>query len=106
VQEHAAQQGAFHRALADVQDGVQSIASAANQSRAITAALNLQMSAMEGEVKQTGRALSSAIERSETFLKVSENLIEVVATAGVQTEDTPFITAAVEAAGVQVLRWL
>lgn len=99
LQENAAQQGAFQRAVADVQDGVQSIASAADQSRAITAALNLQMRAMEGEFKQTGRSLSSAIERSETFLKVSENLIEVVATAGVQTEDTPFINAAVEAAG-------
>ena len=98
-QENAAQQGAFHRALADVQDGVQSIASAADQSRAITAALNTQMGSMEGEVKQTGRSLSSAIQRSETFLKVSEHLIELVATAGVQTEDTPFIEAAVEAAG-------
>jgi methyl-accepting chemotaxis protein len=99
LQENAAQQGAFHRALADVQDGVQSIASAADQSRSITAALNTQMGSMEGEMKQTGRSLSSAIQRSETFLKVSEHLIELVATAGVQTEDTPFIEAAVEAAG-------
>ena len=98
-QENAAQQGAFQRALGDVQDGVQSIASAADQSRAITAALKLQMGSMEGEIKQTGRSLNSAIQRSETFLKVSEHLIELVATAGVETEDTPFIEAAVEAAG-------
>jgi len=98
-QENAAQQGAFQRALGDVQDGVQSIASAAEQSRGITAALNTQMTGMEGEVKQTGRSLNSAIQRSETFLKVSEHLIELVATAGVETEDTPFIEAAVEAAG-------
>ena len=98
-QENAAQQGAFQRALGDVQDGVQSIASAAEQSRGITAALNTQMTGMEGEVKQTGRSLNSDIQRSETFLKVSEHLIELVATAGVETEDTPFIEAAVEAAG-------
>jgi methyl-accepting chemotaxis protein len=99
LQENAAQQGAFHRALGDVQDGVQSIASAADQSRTITAALNLQMGTMEGEITQTGRSLSSAIQRSESFLKVSEHLIELVATAGVETEDTPFIETAIEAAG-------
>ena len=98
LQENAAQQGAFHRALGDVQDGVQNIASAAEQSRGITAALTTQMTGMEGEVKQTGRSLNSAIQRSETFLKVSEHLIELVATAGVETEDTPFIEAVVDAA--------
>jgi methyl-accepting chemotaxis protein len=98
LQENAAQQGAFHRALSDVQDGVQSIASAADQSRTITAALNAQMGSMESEITQSGRSLSSAIQRSESFLKVSEHLIELVATAGVETEDTPFIQAAMEAA--------
>lgn len=97
-QEHTAQQGAFHRALGDVQDGVQSIASAAEESRTITAALDMRMGSMEAEVQQSGRSLKSAIQRSETFLKVSENLIELVATAGVKTEDTPFIEAAIEAA--------
>ncbi len=99
MQEDAGKQGAFQRALGDVQDGVQSIASAAEQSRTITAALNSQMGNMESEVKQTGRSLSSAVQRSETFLKVSEHLTELVATAGVETEDTPFIEAAMEAAG-------
>ena len=84
-QENTAQQGAFHRALGDVQEGVQSIASAADQSRSITAVLNTQMGSMENEIKQSGRSLSSAIQRSETFLKVSEHLIELVATAGLPT---------------------
>jgi methyl-accepting chemotaxis protein len=76
----------------------ESIASAADQSRTITATLNAQMGSMESEIKQSGRSLSSAIQRSESFLKVSEHLIELVATAGVETEDTPFIEAAIEAA--------
>jgi methyl-accepting chemotaxis protein len=99
VQEDTSRQGAFQRALADVQDGVQRIATAADQSRSITGLLNTQMGGIEGEIKQSGLALTEAIKRSDAFLKVSEHLIEQVATAGVETEDTPFIEAAVEAAG-------
>jgi methyl-accepting chemotaxis protein len=94
-----AAQGGFHRALADVQSGVASINAAAEQSRAICAELNTQMSAVEAEIHQTGRALDSALSRSESFLKVSENLIDLVSHCGIETEDTPFINAAQEAGG-------
>lgn len=95
----AEQAGGFHRALADVQSGVASINAAAAQSRAICAELNTQMTAVEAEIHQTGRALDSALGRSESFLKVSENLIDLVSHCGIETEDTPFIQAAQEAAG-------
>lgn len=92
------QQGAFHRALADMQGGVASITSAAEQSREICKGLNEQMGGIEGEMHRTGGALDTAMTRSESFLKISEQLIETVAECGIETEDTPFITAAREAA--------
>jgi methyl-accepting chemotaxis protein len=94
-----AEQGAFQRALAELESGVSSITAAAQQSRSICDGLNGQMSAIEAEMHQTGRALDSALTRSESFLKVSEHLIELVAECGIETEDTPFILAAKEAAG-------
>ena len=94
-----AEQGAFQRALAELEGGVSSITAAAQQSRSICDGLNGQMSAIEAEMHQTGRALDSALTRSESFLKVSEHLIELVAECGIETEDTPFILAAKEAAG-------
>jgi methyl-accepting chemotaxis protein len=87
-----AEQGAFHRALADLEGGVASINAAAEQSRNTCSGLNGQMSAIEAEMHQASRALDSALVRSESFLKVSERLIELVAECGIETEDTPFIT--------------
>jgi methyl-accepting chemotaxis protein len=91
-------QGAFQRALADLEGGVASITTAAEQSRDVCNGLNGQMSALEAEIHQTGRALDSALTRSESFLKVSERLIELVSECGIETEDTPFIETAKEAA--------
>ncbi|CAN5851865.1 methyl-accepting chemotaxis protein [soil metagenome] len=98
VEEGQASQGAFYRALDDVQGGVASVSSAADQSRAICAGLNQQMSAIGGEMQQTGRSLDAAMVRSESFLGVSEHLLELVANCGVETEDTPFIEEAMDAA--------
>lgn len=93
-----AEQGAFQRALAELEGGVSSITAAAQHSRSICDGLNGQMSAIEAEMHQASRALDSALVRSESFLKVSEHLIELVAECGIETEDTPFILAAKEAA--------
>jgi methyl-accepting chemotaxis protein len=93
-----AKQGAFHTALADVQRAVASIIEAAGKSRAICSGLDSQMSAIGAEVGQTGKALGAAMKRSEAFLDVSEKLIELVADCGIETDDTPFIDAAISAA--------
>ncbi|MGY4830000.1 methyl-accepting chemotaxis protein [Sphaerotilaceae bacterium SBD11-9] len=93
-----AEQGAFQRALAELEGGVSSITEAAAQSRNICSGLNGQMTAIEGEMHQATRALDSALVRSESFLKVSEHLIELVAECGIETEDTPFILSVKEAA--------
>ncbi len=95
----AAQPGEFHSALADVQGAVASIMRAAEQSRTICGGLDAQMAAIAAEMGQTGRALGAAMKRSETFLDVSEDLIELVAECGIETEDTPFIDGAIAAAG-------
>jgi len=95
----AAEQGAFHRAVADVEGGVHRVTEAADQSRAVGDALNAQMETIGAEMQQTGRALESAMKRSEHFLTVSERLIELVAQCGIETDDTPYIHASIEAAG-------
>jgi methyl-accepting chemotaxis protein len=91
--------GTFHVALAEVEEGVSRINSAADQNRGICGRLADQMRELEREMQQTTRALDTAMSRSESFLRVSEHLIEQVATCGIETQDTPFIRAAQEAAG-------
>jgi methyl-accepting chemotaxis protein len=101
----AAQVGVVHRALAQVDDGVGRIAQAARRSREVAAELDRQMGVIEADMRASAAALDSALGRSEAFLKLGESLIEMVAQAGVETEDTPYIRAAQEAAG-QVARLL
>ena len=93
-----ARKGEFHSALGDVQGAVASIIEAAERSAAICGGLDAQMSGIAAEMGQTGRALGAAMKRSEAFLDVSEHLIELVAACGIETEDTPYINAAVDAA--------
>ena len=94
----AAEQGAFHKALGDVESGVSSINAAADRSREVCEGLNGQMAEIETEMNRSSRALDTAMTRSESFLKVSEHLIELVAECGLETEDTPFIRAVTDAA--------
>jgi methyl-accepting chemotaxis protein len=94
----AAGAGGFHRALADVQSGVASITAAAEQSRVICDGMDARMQGLEAEMHDTGRALDAAATRSESFLRVSESLIDLVSHCGIETEDTPYIVAAQEAA--------
>ncbi|WOB09853.1 methyl-accepting chemotaxis protein [Piscinibacter gummiphilus] len=95
----SADEGAFQRALADLETGVGSITTAAQHSREVCTGLNAQMAEIEGEMRKSVTALQSTLVRSESFLKVSEHMIEVVAECGIETEDTPFIALAKEAAG-------
>lgn len=97
--------GAVHRALAAVEQGVHRIHAASRQSREVCGGLDGQISAIESEMRRTTSALNSALERTEVFLRVSENLIETVAECGIETEDTPYIQAAQQAAA-QIARLL
>ena len=94
----AEKQGAVYRALGVVGDGVQRIAQASVRSRDVCGGLDGQMSGLETEMRRTTTALDAALQRTDGFLRISEQLIEAVAECGVETEDTPFIRAAQQAA--------
>ncbi|MBK1616589.1 chemotaxis protein [Rubrivivax gelatinosus] len=96
--EGGAEVGAVHRALDAVVDGVGRIHDASRRSREVCAVLETQMSGIEGEVRQTTRALDAALGRTENFLRISEQLIEAFAVSGLETEDSPYIRAAQQAA--------
>lgn len=91
--------GAVHRALATVEQGVHRIHTASEHSRGVCGGVEGQMTAIEGEILRTTRALDSALGRTEIFLQISEKLIEHLAECGVETENTPFVRAAQQAAG-------
>jgi methyl-accepting chemotaxis protein len=99
------QAGAVHAALQQVDAAVARIDEASRESRSACDALSGRVGALELEMRGTTQQLGDTLERTETFLTVSEQLIEAVAEAGLVTEDTLYIQAAQEAAG-QVARLL
>jgi methyl-accepting chemotaxis protein len=90
--------GAVHLALALVEQGVRRIHQASQSSSEVCAGLDEQIAAIGVEMLRTTKAVSTALGRTEVFLKVSESLIESVAECGIETEDTPYIRAAQQAA--------
>ncbi len=94
----AEQQGAVHRALATVGEGVRRIHAASGRSRDLCVGLEGQVATIEGEIRGTTGRLSTTLARTEKFLRISEHLIEAVAECGVSTPDTPFVEAAQHAA--------
>ncbi len=92
-------QGSVHRALAVVGQGVRRIHEASEHSGQVCSGLEGQMVHIEGEMRRTTSALDAALKRTDTFLTISEQLIETVAECGIATEDTPYIRAAQQAAG-------
>ena len=97
--------GAVHRAIERVAQGVHRIHGASQASQQVCAGLGGQMSGIEAEMRQTTKALDVALGRTETFLKISEELAEGAAATGLETEDTPYIRAAQNAAA-QISRLL
>jgi len=91
--------GAVHVALAEVAQVVGRIDAAARESQAVCQTLAQRMGALESDMRQTTSLLDGTLKRTETFLCVSEQMIESVADAGIVTEDTPYIRAAQQAAG-------
>ncbi len=89
----AAQEGAVHQALASVDRKVARIQEAASLSRSVCDRLDEQIVGVESEMRQSTTALEAALGRTETFLRISEHLLETVAENGVDTPDTPYIQA-------------
>jgi len=92
------QHGSVHRALATVEQGVRRIQQASDGSREVCAGLDGQMTQIEGEMRRTTGAMDNALARTDSFLTVSEQLIESLAECGIETDDTPYIRAAQQAA--------
>jgi methyl-accepting chemotaxis protein len=90
--------GAVHRALAEVSQGVERIHAASLKSREVCDGLSGQIGGIETGMRATAKAMAGALQRTEVFLQVSEQLIESVAECGHETEDTPYIRAAQQAA--------
>ena len=91
-------QGAVHVALGALVQGVERMRDAAAESQGRCSGLDAQVGQIEGEMTRTNRTLSSTLERTESFLRVSERMIEVTAACGIETADTRFIGAAQKAA--------
>lgn len=94
-----AHEGAVHRALASVDRKVGRIQDAAASSRVICDSLDGQVQTIEQDLHKTSRVLDATLGRTETFLRISEQLLETVAEYGVDTPDTPYIAAVQESAG-------
>jgi methyl-accepting chemotaxis protein len=92
-------QGAVHQALDELVQGVERINAAAAKSQEMCGGLDRRMGEIEREMLGTNTTLSSAMQRTEAFLRVSERMIEVTAACGIETADSRFISAAQDAAG-------
>ena len=92
------QPSTFQRALSDIESTVAAIAAAADQSRRLCEGASDCVETLEEDTRATMNVLRTATHRSESFLRVSEGLIEGISSCGVETEDTPYIGAVQEAA--------
>jgi methyl-accepting chemotaxis protein len=92
-------QGAVHQALDELVQGVGRINAAAARSQEMCGGLDRRMGEIERDMLGTNTTLSSTMQRTEAFLRVSERLIEVTAACGIETADSRFINAAQDAAG-------
>ena len=90
--------GVVHRALASVDGKVQRIREATQASRETCDGVLGQMAGIRREMGSTSSALGSALARTDRLLGISEQLLEAVADAGVETPDTLYIEAVKSAA--------
>ncbi|HJV81494.1 methyl-accepting chemotaxis protein [Noviherbaspirillum sp.] len=88
----------FHAAVSEVERGVADIADTAQKNLQGCAGVLDSVRGLSDQVAGTATALQTARQRTEGFLSLSESLIEMTAESGAQTEDTPLIEGAVEAA--------
>lgn len=83
----------FQAALGDVEHSVADIAAAAEQSRHNCDQTRLLVGELEQATERNESSMDMASQRSEAFLRISENLIEQIAHCGVRTGDTEYIEA-------------
>lgn len=91
-------QGAVHAALGEVTLGVGRIRQSAAQSQGVCGALSASVTGIQAEMHTTVGVLGRALTRTESLLGLSEQLIQITASCGIETDDTPFVQAAQDAA--------
>lgn len=91
-------QGRVHGALQEVQAAMHRITDAGHQGRTKCQTLDAGMREVESQTQRSAAGLDATLVRTETFLQVSERMIEAIADCGVETVDTPFILATQQAA--------
>ncbi len=89
---------AVHIALRNVEKMVGRIDDAAAKSQQVCGSLDSSIGHIQGEMQRTAQLLGATLGRTEAFLRISEQMIEVVSDSGVETADTPYILAVQEAA--------
>ena len=85
--------GEVHRSLAKVARAVGQIDEAASQSQQLCATLDTNMANIEQAMQRTSRLLDGAVGRTETFLRIAEDMVITIADSGLETADTLFIEA-------------
>ena len=88
----------LHQSLSEVAQAVKRMHQASEMSNGVCAALSARMVDIEGAMRRSTELVDATLARTDAFLTISEQLIESVAEAGVETEDTPYIRAVQEAA--------
>jgi len=94
----AAGESAIHDAFATVERDVTHITEAAASSQQTCTALNGRVEALATEIQQAMLGLDGAFACADRFLKMAENLSEVVVSSGADVPDRRYIEAAQEAA--------
>lgn len=94
----AGQSMTFFNSLAGVEKGVQRINQAADESRSSSEMIQALINNMDQEMGATRQALGVALKRSDSVLGVSERLMEMIATCGIKTVDTPYVELASQVA--------
>jgi methyl-accepting chemotaxis protein len=88
-------ESAFHAALGRAEAQVDGIAGAVHANLATCESVLGTVRELAGQVDRSAGALDAARARAGTFLGVSESLLELTASSGVRTPDTPYIDAAI-----------
>jgi methyl-accepting chemotaxis protein len=88
----------FNGAFSRVEQAVHDIAAAAEQNERSCQTALASVGRLAAEVDDTARAVEGAKGRAQHFLATSEQLIELTADCGAETEDTPYIAKVMQTA--------
>ena len=86
-------QSSIHQAFADVEVDVDKIAQSARESQSTTQQLAERSGELGVDIQQAMRKLEAAFACSDRFLRLSEQMIEQIASSGIEVEDSPYIQA-------------